>query len=1454
MKESPRFSHYLRSVVPSYHDLSPINLVEMEAQRALVPPPSDESEEDSVLSYSDFITGSNDKPSSDLKETFKKFMTIAEGLVGSSNTSSLLFGIGEAPSPTELRAFRQEVERGFGVIDSGQWAKAVPLARILAEWHLENCSEESNKSCALKQARRALAFEFGYDQEFQSIYSQTPPNPTSLPNRGAMDSKQSLEILDTSKELYDMCAKLAKDLPIIEVARGILTAVKIIDDAITQESLFQLLGEEEFDSMLQLLSRKDQFSLLSVDDVMKHETPLPSSFHMQAFDIPPPLPTQSSGPISSQFTVRSAADMASEKKYRKERNKALKQAHALEDAQGEVGKDWLSALGFSEAYLEQERALGLQKGHDFDQKRAQQVTIDDLLGGGRREYHGVDSQALPTGTTREWKQGYEEVYVPPPRRLPQAQSHELVSVDTLPEWARGAFKGIEYLNRIQSTIFPIAFHSAENMLVCAPTGAGKTNCAVLSLLQQAALHIDSHGAFDRTNFKAVYIAPMKALAQEVVSSMAARLGYLGIVVKELTGDMQLSRSEVDDANLIVTTPEKWDVVTRKGGTDGSLATKCKLLIIDEVHLLADERGAVIESVVARTQRLVESAQTTVRILALSATLPNYKDVAIFLRVNLERGLFFFGPEFRPVPLQQTFIGISEKNRMRVAAQQNERAFEVCLDAVRNGHQVMVFVHARKDTVRTAQAIRDFAIQEGYQDEFTCNKPGDKYQDSYDRWDKQVSKSRNVELRDLFSRGFAMHHAGMLRADRSLVEKAFKDHAAKVLVCTATLAWGVNLPAHSVVIKGTEVYDPSKGGHVDLSMLDVNQIFGRAGRPQFDQSGEATMITSHEALPRYLRMLGHQAPIESNFGSALCDHLNAEVSSGTVTSINEAVTWLSYTYFYVRMLKNPLAYGLKYDIRDTDPELHVARFDKVTAAAKQLDELRMIRFDPRSGNLAATDTGRTASHFYIQHSTIGTFIEGISKSSVISDSAALHLLCQSSEFEQLKVRPEELSEMEKLKRNIPLEVRGPIEESSSKANILIQAYISRIRPTNFTLISDTNFVAQNGARVCRALFEIVLRKGLCTLSTTFLRLARCLDRRAWWYESPLRQVAETLHFPDTVLFNLERRKASLDQLLDMNAQEIGSLIHHERLGGKVLAAVRSLPRLVVSVQAQPVTRQILRISLHINCGFTWQHSLTESFWIWIGDSENDHIYHSEMLVLSKKQRMEEQVLVFTIPISCPLPSQYLVHVMNDRWVGLDEVHAVSFKHLILPSQHPPNSNLLDLVPLPLAALQNDAFEKIYAEKMTHFNPIQTQVFHTLYHTDSNVLLGAPTSSGKTLVAELSILRMLRPRFEASNHAKKKCVYIAPLKALARERLKDWSAKFGEKLGLMVVELTGDVTPESSVLSQADIIITTPEKWDGVTRSWKKRGFVRDVSVVIIDEIHLLGEDRGPVLEVIISRMR
>lgn len=126
-----------------------------------------------------------------------------------------------------------------------------------------------------------------------------------------------------------------------------------------------------------------------------------------------------------------------------------------------------------------------------------------------------------------------------------------------------------------------------------------------------------------------------------------------------------------------------------------------------------------------------------------------------------------------------------------------------------------------------------------------------------------------------------------------------------------LAWGVNLPAHAVVIKGTEIYDASKGAFVDLGILDVLQIFGRAGRPQFDTEGHGTIITTHDKLAHYLSLLTNQFPIESSFIKFLADNLNAEIALGTVTNISEAVEWLTYTYLYIRMRRNPQLYGTQY---------------------------------------------------------------------------------------------------------------------------------------------------------------------------------------------------------------------------------------------------------------------------------------------------------------------------------------------------------------------------------------------------------------------------------------------------------------------------------------------------------------------------------------------------------------
>ncbi|KAK9470510.1 Sec63-domain-containing protein [Dipodascopsis tothii] len=1058
--------------------------------------------------------------------------------------------------------------------------------------------------------------------------------------------------------------------------------------------------------------------------------------------------------------------------------------------------------------------------------------------------------SLPVGTTRESEDLYEEITIPyPKKKVEHAVGGKLVEIDELDTLCQRTFKGYKTLNRVQSLVYPVAYGTNENMLICAPTGAGKTDVAMLAVLRTIAQHctpspLDEPAAdayaIAKGDFKIVYVAPLKALAAEIVQKLGKRLAWAGIEVRELTGDMQLTKAEIMATQIIVTTPEKWDVVTRKSNGDSELVQKVKLLIIDEVHLLHDERGAVIESLVARTLRQVESTQSMIRIVGLSATLPNFVDVAEFLKVNLMAGLFYFDASFRPIPLEQHFIGVRGKAGSKQAVENIDKVtYKKVIEMLTAGHQVMIFVHSRKDTLKTAKMLREMAMSEGDLALFDASQ-----HDRYRAASADIQKSRNRELREILRDGLGIHHAGMLRTDRNLMERLFAEGVLKILCCTATLAWGVNLPASAVIIKGTQVYDAKKGGFTDLGITDVIQIFGRAGRPQYEKFGIAFLCTSVDRLGHYISAITQQHAIESRFVEKVVDNLNAEISLGTVTNVDEGVQWLGYTYLFVRMRKNALAYGIEWSTLASDPLLGQRRRELVVNAARTLHTNQMIVFDERTGTLVPKDLGRIASDFYLLHTSVEIFNNMMAPGQGEAD--VLAMLSMSGEFDGLRSRQEEATELAKLRDSYaPCQVAGTTDTSHGKINILIQAYISKANIDSFSLVSDSGYVAQNSARICRALFLIAMNRRWGHLALVLLSLCKSLEKRLWSFEHPLAQFG----LPAAVVAQLDAKDSSIEALREMDAGELGEFVHNRGIGGTLARCVGNFPLLTIEAEVAPITRNVLRVHLDIVPNFTWNdrvHGRSEFFWIWVEDSVESEILHSARFILSRRQLYSPHALDFSIPLTDPLPPQIFVRAVSDRWAGAESVVAVSFQHLIRPDTESIQTKLLDLRPLPITALANPVAEQIYAPKFGYFNPMQTMIFHCMYHLPTNVLLGSPTGSGKTVAAELAIWKAFR------DHPGCKVVYIAPMKALVRERVDDWGARLAPA-GVRVVELTGDNAPDVRSIRAADIIITTPEKFDGISRNWQARKFVQQVALVIMDEIHLLASDRGPILEMIVSRM-
>ena len=208
-----------------------------------------------------------------------------------------------------------------------------------------------------------------------------------------------------------------------------------------------------------------------------------------------------------------------------------------------------------------------------------------------------------------------------------------------------------------------------------------------------------------------------------------------------------------------------------------------------------------------------------------------------------------------------------------------------------------------------------------------------------------------------------------------------------------------------------MYNTQKGAFVDLSILDVMQIFGRAGRPQYETHGVGYILTSHDKLNHYVALITQQLPIESRFIEKMVDNLNAELSLGTITNVDEAVTWLSYTYLYVRMRKNPLVYGMAHTEPAEDPLLGKKRRDIIVAAAKNLHKAQMIIYDEKTGYLTPKDLGRIASNYYVSYNSVNTYNELMKPRMTEAD--VLAMVSRSTEFENVKSRDNEHSELAKL---------------------------------------------------------------------------------------------------------------------------------------------------------------------------------------------------------------------------------------------------------------------------------------------------------------------------------------------------------------------------------------------------------------------------------------------------------
>lgn len=531
---------------------------------------------------------------------------------------------------------------------------------------------------------------------------------------------------------------------------------------------------------------------------------------------------------------------------------------------------------------------------------------------------------------------------------PMANGIHLVNPkESLPERIQSIFP-YPLFNAVQSKCFGSVYQSNDNVVVSAPTGSGKTVILELAICRLVSQRTSQ-------NFKAVYMAPTKALCSERVRDWEGRFARLGLSCAELTGDTSMAEThKVGAAHVIITTPEKWDSITRKWTDHRKLLELVELFLIDEVHILKDVRGATLEAVVCR----MKTIGANVRFVALSATVPNSEDVARWFgrdhtNSHLPARRETFGEELRPVRLNKHVYGEHCGGNDYKFDSYLDKKIIPALSRHTNKQEpkpIMVFCFTRKSCETTAQILSEA---------WSVAPAGTKL---WPAPKKQILVT-NKTLRDFVHHGVAFHHAGLDPQDRATVERCYLSGDLHVICCTSTLAVGVNLPCHTVVLKGTVGY--SDGRLSEYSDLEVMQMLGRAGRPQFDDSAVAIILTRSENKARYTDMVSGQQVLESTLHRNLIEHLNSEISLGTIKDIESAKGWLNGTFLSIRLQRNPDYYQL--DATPGQTSYTMDRLEQICEKdIKQLQDENIITPDAK---FSCTPYGIAMSKYMVRFETM-----------------------------------------------------------------------------------------------------------------------------------------------------------------------------------------------------------------------------------------------------------------------------------------------------------------------------------------------------------------------------------------------------------------------------------------------------------------------------------------------------
>ena len=842
------------------------------------------------------------------------------------------------------------------------------------------------------------------------------------------------------------------------------------------------------------------------------------------------------------------------------------------------------------------------------------------------------------------------------------------------------------LNQVQEQCFDLLFNKDDNSLITAPTGSGKTLLFEISICRVIKSNFNlSNNTFTNKTFKIIYLAPIKSLCQEKYFEWRIKFGQspLNLKITEATGDSEfINILQLTQSNIILTTPERFDVLSRKWKEHPQFISSITLLLIDEIHLLnEDNRGGTIEAIVARMKLLSSLTQFNdcllkhIRIIALSATIPNIPEVAEFLQVN-DTHLKVFGEEYRPVQVERIVLGF------QCGKNSNEYMFEKYLDyrvaelieRYSEGKPVLVFCQTQKGTINAAkQLVMDYnmnkipimAIHNSTQERM--------------KLDALSNKISNKQLSQFVKYGIGFHNAGLSLSDRQLVEENFKLNLIKIICTTSTLAQGVNLPARLVIIKSTNCYRGAKVGYTEYNKMEIDQMVGRAGRPQYDIKGVAVIMTEKEKVGRFMDL--NSTMIESHLKDNIVEHINAEIATGTITDINTAVHWIKNTFLYVRMKTNPHKFGISSN-KSIDAYLR----EMCVKIFKDLHVNALVEYTQSNNNNNSCNSSCNSEHVinikpkalslkmsknYVMFETMKTLSIRVNalfnKKNVLltyeqHEETILDILANSKEFSKYNSKMEDrktLNTINKDDSGIKYKIKGVIDTPVKKTFLLLQHSMCGTILDHWELRRQQNEIVQSSLRILNCIREYFKHTNRAYGYIISLILKKSLNNNLWSdTELIMKQLPK---IGEKLARNLLRSGINtFDKLIKENPRKIEHICNkNSPFGNVIIDIAKSIPCVNVGYDIMKgYTSSTVKLTLNVS--FIWEKCLHDDFDSYTcyhvvvvdGSSDNKILYKKKLRPSSKSNKI--YFSAGNIGIACfPIA----IFVICDKFIGMDKVLCV-----------------------------------------------------------------------------------------------------------------------------------------------------------------------------------------------------